>query len=171
MLLAFLVGCASPPPPDPGHATKDEVRMGHAQDRLRQGMTYANQRDYPNAIKEFQASIDTYPTAEAYSNLGVAYMQTGKNNLALDAFKKAEGMAPGYPMTEDFWRKNNFILYNIAALYSVTDKTDLSLQYLDRALGAGFSNYDAIRFDPDLANVRGDPEFRAVMEKHKVFLQ
>jgi hypothetical protein len=42
---------------------------------------------------------------------------------------------------------------------------------LDRALGCGFNNYDALRFDKDLDNLRGEPEFRATLEKHKIFLQ
>jgi tetratricopeptide (TPR) repeat protein len=132
-----------------------------AEGHLRQGMTYVSLKDYPNAITEFQTSISMKPTAEAYSNLGTAYLQVGKPNLALDALKKAEAMSPN----------DSVVLYNLAAAESRSGNTDLALEYLDKALRAGFKHYDAIRFDPDLENLRGEPEFRTVLEKNGVFLQ
>ncbi len=132
-----------------------------ANSHISQGMLYANMSDFPNAINEFKSSIKCRKTAKGYSNLGAAYMHVGKMNLALDALKKAEGRN----------KKDNIVLYNLAAAYSLTDNTDLSLVYLDKALKYGFKNYDALRFDPDLANLRGEPEFRSALEKHKVFIQ
>lgn len=132
-----------------------------ADTRIRQGLLYANQGDYPNAINEFDAAIEIRPSAQAYSNLGAAYMQTGKKNLAFDALKNAEKLSPD----------DALVLYNLTAYYSVTGSTDLSAIYLDKALTQGFSNYDALRFDPDLENLRGEPDFRAVLERHKVFIQ
>lgn len=132
-----------------------------AEGHLRQGMTYVSLGDYPNAITEFKTSIDLKPTAQAYSNLGAAYMQVGKPNLALDALKQAEAMSPN----------DNVVLYNLAAAESRSENTDIALEYLDKALRAGFKNYDAIRFDPDLENLRGEPEFRAILERNGVFLQ
>jgi len=132
-----------------------------AKGSLHQGMAFANMNDFNGAISEFKASIKCRKTAKAYSNLGVAYMQVGKNNLALDALQRAERLN----------RRDNIVLYNLAAAYSIQDQTDRSLVYLDKALKNGFNNYDAIRFDPDLANLRGEPEFRTTLEKHKLFLQ
>ena len=128
---------------------------------LRQGIAFANMNDFQSAINEFRASIKCKKSAKAYSNLGVAYLQIGKNNLALEALKKAESLN----------KKDNIVLYNLAAAYSLNSSTDLSLVYLDRALENGFNNYDAIRFDPDLGEVRGEPEFRNMLEKHRVFIQ
>lgn len=51
------------------------------------------------------------------------------------------------------------------------NQTDLSLEALERALGNGFNNADALRFDRDLDNVRGEPEFRTILERHKFFIQ
>ena len=156
--MVTIAGCYTPPPvvvTGPSHASMN------AESHLRQGMTYVNQGDFNNAVLEFQKSIRIRPTAKAYSNLGVAYMQLGKRNLALEALKRAESLSPN----------DHVALYNLAALYSLMDQTDVSLVYLDRALSRGFSNYDAIRFDADLENIRGEPEFRKILEKHKVFIQ
>ena len=46
----------------------------------------------------------------------------------------------------------------------------LALDEIDAALAKGFSDYDALRRDPDLENLRRSPEFRKVLEKHKVFI-
>lgn len=132
-----------------------------AQDHTHQGMIYANMNDFNNAIREFKASVASTPTVDAYSNLGASYLQLGKRNLALRSLQNAERLGAG----------DRFVAYNLAATYSLNESTDLALEYLDKALGLGFSQYDAIRFDPDLANVRAEPEFRQVLEKHKVFIQ
>ena len=135
--------------------------IGEAKRNLNQGMLYANMNDFGNAVNSFKASIECKKTSEAYSNLGVSYMQLGKNNLALDALKKAENKNA----------RDGVVLYNLAAVYSVSNQVDIALLYLDKALNNGFSHYDAIRFDPDLSNLRGEPEFRSILEKHKVFIQ
>lgn len=142
-------------------ATADAGSTSQARDHTHQGIAFANMNDYNSAIQEFKASIAVRPTARAYSNLGASYLQVGKPNMALRALKQAE----------KFNSKDNIIMYNIAATYSLSDDTDLALEYLDKALKQGFNNYDAIRFDPDLSNVRGEPEFRSVLEKNKVFIQ
>lgn len=132
-----------------------------APDHLDQGIIFANQNDYNNAVTEFKAAIASSPSPDAYANLGASYMQLGKLNLAMVELEKAEAMDPDHTLT----------LYNLTALHSLNDDSDLALEYLDRALTSGFDNYDSLRFDPDLNNLRGEPEFRSILEKHKVFIQ
>jgi tetratricopeptide (TPR) repeat protein len=128
---------------------------------MQQGMNYLRSRDYDNAIKEFTVAIEKYPSYDvAYSNRAVAYMQQKKFNKALDDLKKAEEINP----------KNPTVHYNFVALYSLQNQLDRSLDSLDRTLELGFNNYDALRTDPDLANVRKHPEFKKTLEKHKVFI-
>ena len=128
---------------------------------MAQGLIYVNQQDFDSAIIEFEAEIAKNPSAEAYINIGAAYMQLGKTNLALNALKQGEELNAGSPILN----------YNLMALYSILDKTDIALVYLDKTLERGFNNYDALRFDPDLSNLRSEPEFRTTLEKYKIFLQ
>lgn len=128
---------------------------------MQQGLNYLRSKDYDNAIKEFTLAIEKYPQYDvAYSNRAVAYMHQKKFNKALDDLKKAEEINPNNPT----------VYYNFVALYSIQNQLDRSLDSLDRALELGFNNYDALRHDPDLANVRRHPEFRKICEKYKVFL-
>ena len=46
-----------------------------------------------------------------------------------------------------------------------------ALDSLDRALDLGFADYDVLRRDPDLNNLRRHPEYAKVLEKHKVFIR
>jgi tetratricopeptide (TPR) repeat protein len=140
----------------------DELKKLSAELNFQQGMNYVQSEDYGNAIMEFTAAIDKFPNyAIAYSNRAVAYMQQKKFNLAADDLKKASELSPTDPN----------IYYNLAALYSLEKKLDLSLRALDKALELGFNNYDSLRRDPDLKNLRKDAEYRHVLEKHKVFLK
>ena len=92
-------------------------------------------------------------------------MQQKKFNKALEDLKKGAELKP----------KDPIIHYNLAALYSLQNQLDLALDELDEALENGFNNYDALKptgakSDPDPKNLRHDPEFKKVLEKHKVFI-
>ena len=133
-----------------------------AEQHFNQGLTFASMKDYDNAIVEFGKAIEVDSRyAAAYANRGVAYIQQHKLNKALDDLKQAEGLNP----------QDKMIQYNLTALFSLQGQRDRALDTLDKALQLGFNDYDALRRDPDLNNLRSDPEFRKVLEKHKVFLQ
>jgi tetratricopeptide (TPR) repeat protein len=133
-----------------------------AQQGLQQGIQYASRRDYDNAIKEFTQAIKTYPPyAAAYANRGVAYMQQKKFNLAMDDFKRASEIDP----------KDAFVHYNLTCWYSQQRQLDRALVSLDTALTNGFKDYEALRRDPELGNLRAHPEWRKTLEKHKIFIQ
>ena len=154
-----LTACA--PPPTVVIQEEVVIQEDQSSDYLRQGIIFASQNDFDNAVAAFKQSVELKPSPDGYANLGASYMQLGKRNLAMDALNKAERMAPGHGLT----------LYNTMALHSLNNNTDLALEYLERTLKSGFDNYDAIRFDPDLANLRGEPEFRTILESHGVFIQ
>ncbi|NWF98600.1 MAG: tetratricopeptide repeat protein [Nitrospirae bacterium] len=156
---------ATHPPAQIGKGSTDPTSQAsvptEAKLSLQQGMNYLRTHDYDNAIKEFTVAIQKYPNYDvAYSNRAVAYMQQSKFNKALDDLKKAEEINPNNPTVH----------YNFVALYSLQKQLDRALDSLDRALELGFNNYDALRTDTDLNNVRKHPEFRKILEKHKVFI-
>lgn len=142
----------------------DMPRSGSSATRVTQhigqGMNYASMKDYDNAIKEFSLAIELAPKHPVpYANRAVAYMQQGKFNKALDDLQKAATLDPGDKMVH----------YNLAAFYAVRGEKDRALNSLDRALKLGFDHRDALRHDPDLEILRGDPEFRRVLERNNVF--
>jgi len=139
---------------------------------IKQGLSYAStaknahnkalfDENIDNALKEFSLAIEKAPDyADAYSNRGVAYMQQRKYNKALEDLKKAKELKSESPS----------IRYNLACLYSLKGDVDFGLDELDAALTNGFSDYESLRRDPDLKNLRRNAEFKKVLEKHKVFI-
>ncbi len=156
------------PPPrveeKPEAPPKDDliIRKLEAKINFQQGLRYAKDEDFVNAIREFSLAIEKDPSlGTAYANRAVAYMQQKKYNKALEDLQTAATLSPD----------DATVFYNLAALYSLDKKLDLALEALDKALALGFNDYNALCRDPDLANLRKHAEFRQVLEKHKVFLK
>ena len=149
--------------PQENQAQKElAVQKLAAQINFQQGLRYAKEEDFVNAIREFTLAIEKYPDySVAYANRAVAYMQQKKYNKAAEDLKKAASLDPRDPA----------VFYNLAALYALQKQLDLALEALDKALDLGFNDYDSLRKDPDLNNLRKHPEFRQILEKHKVFLK
>ncbi|MFQ3573053.1 MAG: tetratricopeptide repeat protein [Thermodesulfovibrionales bacterium] len=157
-----------PPPQQPAVPPAEPSKPGKAEPpteaklNLQQGMNYMRAKDWDNAIREFTLAIQKYPQYDtAYANRAVAYMQQKKFNKAMDDLKEAEKINPNNPNTH----------YNFTCWYSLQNQLDRSLDSLDKTLQLGFNDYDMLRNDPDLNNVRKHPEFRKILEKHKVFIK
>lgn len=132
-----------------------------ARQHFQQGIQYAAHRDYSNAGKEFSNAIRISPAyAAAYSNRGVVYMQQKKFDLAEDDLKKAVELGPADG-------KNH---YNLACWFSLQGQVGRGLVSLDKALTAGFSDYQALRRDKDLSNLRKSADWQRTLDKHKIFL-
>ena len=151
-----------------------------AEAHFRQGMIYAKQESYKNALLEFKRALELFPClacnvcdadgemtscyADAYANMGVVYIQQDKLNLAVDNLKKA------VLIDKKLERENALAYYNLAVVYSLREELDLGMEALDEALEQGFIEVDALRGDPDLKNLRKHPEFTKTLEKHRIFL-
>ena len=55
------------------------------------------------------------------------------------------------------------MLYNCACLHARLDETQRALELLRQAIGKGQLNFGWMRHDPDLAPLRDNPEFIALM--------
>ena len=55
------------------------------------------------------------------------------------------------------------VRYNVGCLYAVEGRVDEALECLEGALGLGFGNREWLARDPDLANLREDPRFKALL--------
>lgn len=157
---------AAPLPPPVTGEPNQEVKA-----HLKQGMSYvsvakSNPRTFneniENAINEFSNAINKDPSyAEAYSNRAVAYMMQRKYNKALDDLKKAKELKP----------ESASIRYNLASVHSLMGNTDYGMDELDAALEKGFNDYESLRRDPDINNLRRHKDFQRTLEKHKVFIK
>ncbi len=55
------------------------------------------------------------------------------------------------------------VRYNAACLFALAGEADRAIELLEEALRAGFGNAEWIRQDPDLASLRGNPLFEALL--------
>jgi len=61
-------------------------------------------------------------------------------------------------------RRDPIIHYNLACSYSLLSRVDDSLKALEQAVAYGYDDFRYIQQDPDLANVRTDPRYVALLE-------
>jgi tetratricopeptide (TPR) repeat protein len=154
---------SQPPAVTPSKEVKEHIKDGlaYVSNAKNARSKEIFEENLENAIREFSLAIEKNPNyAEAYSNRAVAYMLQKKFNKAEEDLLKAKQLNPDSPT----------IRYNFVCLYSLTGKLDLALDELDAALEKGFNDYEALRKDPDLNNLRKHPEFRKILEKHRVFI-
>lgn len=73
----------------------------------------------------------------------------GKNEEAKNETKMALELNPN----------DNVMLYNAACVYSQVNEIKLAIDTLKGIIASGFKHYDWFKRDPDLDNIRNDPEF------------
>ncbi|MGB9030130.1 MAG: tetratricopeptide repeat protein [Acidobacteriaceae bacterium] len=136
-----------------------------------------SQGDYKKAIRLYRKALKLMPhSAVIAANLGTAYFARGKYDNGLEAYQTAfridptvfdanspaiiQGPAnPGERAHQDFC---------IAELFAEAGKDSLALDYLRRALDAGFRDRNHILQDTELAQLRKTPEFAQLMAEEKI---
>ncbi|KAL4854760.1 hypothetical protein ACK3TF_004676 [Chlorella vulgaris] len=84
-------------------------------------------------------------------------------------FENVLSLEPKNYLGDDFSRVTQIYRitqYNIACCYSMLDQADSGLEALNAALASGFEDYDKVRKDPNLANVRKSPNFTKVLNRY-----
>lgn len=117
---------------------------------------FRNDKNIDSADYYFRASLLKEPTAKAYYELGNLYMENSNFDRALLSYDLAEKL--NY---EPFSK----ILYNKSCLYSLQKKSELSGQYLEYAIQAGYNNLDHIGKDSDLSNLRKSHYYSQAINK------
>jgi tetratricopeptide (TPR) repeat protein len=117
---------------------------------------FKNKKDLDSANYYLRQSILKEPSGKAYYELGNVFMSQEKYDDALNAYNLAENL--------DF-QPISKILYNKSCLYSLQKDVEMSGQYLEYALQAGYNNLDHINKDEDLAELRDSHLFKKAVEK------
>ena len=113
--------------------------------------------DYAAAKDLFTEWIFNHPyhalTPWALKNRGGCFLKLERREEAIADFKKAAKMDPSFEPE---------VYYSIACASSVLDQQDQAVEYLKKAVDAGFSDFELIDYDSDLDNVRSHPKFKAL---------
>jgi len=152
------------------------------------GRAYLEKKEYDKAIVDFTKAVELDPTSfDAYSHLGVVNDSIGNYDKAIEYYTKAIELKP-----DDFKNYNNRALayyakgeydkalaefiraveldskdsvsyYNIACLYSLKNNTKEACNWLNKAIEKGYDNWNSIKQDKDLDNIRSTPCYKRII--------
>ena len=113
-------------------------------------------REYPEAASAYAAYVKAHPDdAEAWLRLGLSQAQVHEASEADVSLQKAYALGAKRPVD----------LYNIACGYALTGSKDKALDWLGRAVDAGFRDRQLMTTDTDLESLRGDPRFEGLVKR------
>jgi len=121
------------------------------------GILYCRRGEYTRGIQLFESALKTDPRmAKTHKNLAIAFYHIGYLADALHHFREALRYAP---------EEDPIVHYNIACILALQDNVAASLAALQKAIDTGYNNWEQMLSDPDLANARRSPHFKALLDK------
>lgn len=111
--------------------------------------------DKASAEKDFKEVIRLDSIPEDADCSYYAYYYLGDKNKAIEIMNK---VMKKYP-------KEN--IYSAACLYSIMGENDKALSYLRKSLENGYRNFNHIKRDRDLKNIRSTAEFKEILNEYE----
>jgi tetratricopeptide (TPR) repeat protein len=155
------------------------------------GIALAEQGDVGEAVRHYTEALRINPDyIEAYYNLGMALEKTGRIDEAVTQYQKMLKIQPDslqalnrlgvlyatrkqYDRALSFYKQmgalepeNAATAYNIACMNARLNKVEESLKWLRKAVNSGYNNWELIRTDKDLENIRGTQYYKALISGH-----
>ncbi len=98
-----------------------------------------------SAVQDLEKGLGARPgDTDALNKLAVYYSLLGKNDQAVSSLKKIISVKPASPDA----------YYNLACIYAKEARIEESVLSLKKAIGLGFSNWQLLKTDGDLYNIR-----------------
>jgi len=152
-------------------AIRSDQQFADAYNNL--GVVFYKGKKYGSAIKEYEKAIaKDGSSASFYSNLGAAYFSKRDFEPAVAAYQHAleldsevfartsrAGVQAQLPSPEDRARYD----YTVAKLYAKMGFSDESLEYLRKAMEAGYKDLKNVYKDVEFAQLRKNPRFTELM--------
>ena len=152
-------------------AVKSDHEYANAYNNL--GVVLYENKKFGAAVKQYEKAIARDSSAASfYSNLGAAYFSKREFDPAVAAYQHAleldpevfertsrAGVQAQLPRPEDRARYN----YTVAKLYAKMGFSDQSLEYLRKAMEAGYKDLKNVYKDVEFAELRKNPRFTELM--------
>jgi Flp pilus assembly protein TadD len=107
------------------------------------------------SIQIVESLILAHPEdARAHLFLAINLAESGNLNKARDEAKKALDINPTDPLMQ----------YNTSCFYSQMGDKKLAIESLKNAFAEGYQDYEWVKRDSDLENIRQEPEFIELMK-------
>ena len=110
------------------------------------------------AVKNYRTVLSLNPKhLGVLNNLAVIYTSKDQIEDAIKLFNKIIAMEPDNPVS----------YYNIACVYARQNKKDQSLKWLEKSIDKGFHNWELLKTDKDLENIRNTQYYEKLLIRHK----
>jgi tetratricopeptide (TPR) repeat protein len=121
------------------------------------GNMYLGKRDLDRAIAAYENALALQPEfVGARNNLALACIAGRRYDQALTTLKKLTELDP----------ENAGNYYNIAVVYALKNDVPQSISWLKKAISRGYENWELIKTDKDLDNIRGSEEYQELVKGH-----
>jgi tetratricopeptide (TPR) repeat protein len=160
-----------------------------AQNNLERAM--AIRKGLEDEISRLQALLKDSPeSAELHFEIGNLYFRKGDQKMAMRKYKKALQLNPKFvPAINNlalvtaanqeyykaltifsdvlnYWPDDAETHYNIACMYARLRRVDESIEWLKKAIDKGYTNWESIKRDGDLDNIRDSLAYKALIKNH-----
>ena len=151
----------------------------------------AIRRELATEISRLQQFLKDNPdNAELHFQLGNLYYRKGDQRQAIQQYKKALQLNPKFvpainnlalvtAANKEYYKALTIFLdvlnyypddaethYNIACMYSRLKREDESIEWLKKAIDKGYTNWESIKTDRDLDNIRDSFAYRDLIKGH-----
>ena len=145
------------------------------------GVVLYEEKKYGAAVKQYEKAIaNESSSASFFSNLGAAYFSKRDFEPAVRAYQQAleldpevfertsrAGVQAQLPSPEDRARYD----YTVARLYAKMGFSEQSLEYLKKAMEAGYKDLKNVYKDEEFAELRKNPRFTELMAMKTAVIQ
>jgi tetratricopeptide (TPR) repeat protein len=155
-------------------ALKMDKKFAEAYNNL--GTVYYREKDYGRAERLYKKAINLNNTnAAVYSNLGALYLARNKFQDGAEAYQRAfildsnifqeiaEAGIPNSASMADLANMN----FCFAKIYAQAGMNKLAIEYLRKAIMAGFHDNVGLQQDQEFAGLRGMPEFQQLVSSER----
>jgi len=120
------------------------------------GRLYQSTGYYDLAIRQYENALAIKPdmTPALYS-LGITFTLKGEYDQAIATFQKIIAIEPD----------NASVCYNLACVYSRQNKKNDAVEWLQKAVNKGYDNWNNLKSDPDLENIKDEPGYRKLLKQ------
>jgi tetratricopeptide (TPR) repeat protein len=120
------------------------------------GNSYRSEGNLDKAIEEYKKALSLQPGfIDAMNNLALVYVSRGEYDKALPLYMRMMELQPD----------SYVAYYNTACLYARKREIEESITWLKRAVNKGFKDWDYLKTDKDLENIRTTSYFKQLTSK------
>ena len=141
--------------PEYEEAQNNLQKLKQIKNYYQKGLNFMKKDQSEEAITMFEHALKLNPAMlKAMNQLAFIHAKSGRLARSREFFQKMLRINPQMPN----------IYFNIACLYAREKKVDTAIEWLYKAIEEGYSNWDAIKTDPDLENIRKTGELKAFIK-------